>query len=235
MQETLQALLGLQDIDRHIFKVEAELRRLPVELERRKTQLERLQAGLDERRRVTTELRSQVREVENVTTQQRQRQRKLENETNKTSDAALIAAYEHEIRTLKRTVSQAEDDGLRMIEKAEQFDLEVAELERQVAEELTTFDEFRANVERETAAAETRLGELKAELDTRSSDGIDKAQLDLYRGLLATREGEAMAELEGRICQGCYVEIPKNLAVQLARGIVLIQCPSCNRILHLSH
>ena len=38
--------------------------------------------------------------------------------------------------------------------------------------------------------------------------------------------------LEGRICQGCYMQIPPNLGVQLARGASLVQCPSCDRILY---
>jgi predicted nucleic acid-binding Zn-ribbon protein len=41
-----------------------------------------------------------------------------------------------------------------------------------------------------------------------------------------------MAALDGRFCQGCYVEIPKNLLVRMARGMELVQCPSCARILY---
>jgi predicted nucleic acid-binding Zn-ribbon protein len=48
---------------------------------------------------------------------------------------------------------------------------------------------------------------------------------------LKTREGEALAELSSGICQGCFVNIPRNTVVRLARGAELVTCPSCDRIL----
>ena len=42
-----------------------------------------------------------------------------------------------------------------------------------------------------------------------------------------------MAELEARVCQGCYVSAPSNIYVRLARRTELVFCPSCGRILYL--
>ena len=58
--------------------------------------------------------------------------------------------------------------------------------------------------------------------------------LELYRRLLQIREGEPLAELIDGHCQACFVQIPKNLGVRLARGNELVQCPSCDRILFLA-
>ena len=55
-----------------------------------------------------------------------------------------------------------------------------------------------------------------------------------YEKLLDAREGQAMAELEGRICLGCYVTVPSNVYVRLARAVDLVICPSCGRILYLA-
>lgn len=236
MQDTLQALLGLQEIDRHIFRVEAELRRLPAELAARREALERRMAELAERKRAVFELRTQIKEIEDVTTQQRQRQRKLEGEAMKSkTDAAMLAAYDHEIRSLKRTIGQAEEDGLKLVESTDELELQIARLEAELAEEQKVFEEFRRNVEEETAQAEARLGELRRELAQHSAEDVAPDHLDLYRRLLSTREGEALAELQGQICQGCYVAIPKNLTVRLARGVDLVQCPSCDRILYVRY
>ena len=236
MLDTLQALLGLQEIDRQIFRVEAELRRLPAELAARREALERRTAELEEQRRAAFELRMQIKEIEDVTTQQRQRQRKLEGEAMRAkTDAALLAAYDHEIRSLKRTIGQAEEDGLQLVESVEEIEGRAAALEAELAEERRVFDEFRRNVERETAEAEVRVAELHRELEKHSAQDVPPDHLDLYRRLLSTREGEALAELQGQICQGCYVAIPKNLAVRLARGVDLVQCPSCDRILYVRY
>lgn len=233
MQDTVQALLGLQQIDRHIFGVEGELRRLPQELARRGEQIAAAERSIAERLHAANELRVRIKEIEDATVGQRQRQRKLENECNSTKiDAAMLASYQHEIRQVKRTISQAEDDALKMIEEAEVITKDADTQKAALDAERPAFEEFQANVAKEMAAAEARLAELQAERAKLSAESISPDHLDLYTRLLATREGEAMAELQDLCCQGCYTGIPKNLAVRLARGVELVQCINCSRILY---
>ena len=87
------------------------------------------------------------------------------------------------------------------------------------------------NVKREVSEAQAQRADLLQQREACSADGIEPAQLDLYRRLLEQREGEALAELADGHCQSCFVQIPKNLGVRLLRG-ELVQCPSCDRILH---
>jgi len=87
------------------------------------------------------------------------------------------------------------------------------------------------NVEKEMGVAGGRQAELLKERESATSDGVSPEALELYRRLLATREGEAMAELLDGHCQACFVQIPRNLGVRLARGN-MVQCPSCTRILY---
>ncbi len=230
---SVQALLALQEIDREIYKVGAELKRLPAELAARKGELERTSHDIEERKKSLRELQSTVREIENITTQQRQRLRKIESEAFKSKgDVALLAAYEHEIRSLKRNIGQAEEEGLLLVDQAETAAADVKRLQDKLSADSAVFEELRVNVETEVAEAERKMDKLRTALGERMQEGIPPEHLSLYRGLLATREGEALAALDGRFCQGCYVEIPKNLVVRLARGIDLIQCPSCGRILY---
>ena len=100
MQAPVRAIQGLQDIDRHIFQVENELRRLPKELEARQAELQQKADRGTEMRDAIAEVRKNIKEIDDITSQQRQRQRKLEGEAQKTSDGALIAAYQHEISSL---------------------------------------------------------------------------------------------------------------------------------------
>ena len=233
MNPVLSALLNLQEVDRDIFKVESELERLPEELAERREALEQRRQNLEAKRLEVAEIRASIKEIEHTTVGLRQRLKKLENESmSGTADAALIASYQHEMRTIKRNVSQAEDDGLKRVSRAEVLDAEIAELETQLAEAESTFEEFAANVAKETEAAEARLKALQDKRSKRSSDGIPPSALETYRGLLKTRQGEALAELGDGLCEGCFVNLPKNIVVRLARGGELVQCPSCDRILY---
>ncbi len=231
MQETLQALQGLQQIDRHIFNVQAEQRRLPAELAQRTAKLEAQAQRLEEVRASVRALRAEAKEIEDFTVGMRQRHRKLDTESNKgTADAALIASYQHEMKTLKRNISQAEEDALKKLEAAEAGERESHAYEEKLNSEKAVFSEFEANVNAELAQAQARFDELQGERSKLSAEGIEAGHLELYRRLLETREGEAMAELADGHCQACFVQIPKNLGVRLARGTELVQCPSCDRI-----
>ncbi|MCB9909402.1 MAG: hypothetical protein H6829_03940 [Planctomycetes bacterium] len=232
MQETLNALRGLQEIDRHIYRVQAQLTRLPKELEDRTAVLNRLKEAIAERQYALREFRARIKEIEDTTTGLRQRLRKLEHESNSQKvDAAMLASYQHEIRQVKRTISQAEDDGLRLVGEADQAEAGIAELVAREKEETTVFGEFQLNVATEVAEAEAELKALQSKRVEEAASQLEPSVLELYTKLLDTRHGEALAELNDRICQGCYVEIPRNLAIRLARSNELVQCPNCQRIL----
>ena len=143
----------------------------------------------------------------------------------------LVAAYSHEMRNIKRNISQAEDAGIKRL-GAELLDTEIEEMSGRLGEEQAAFEGFKQNIAAETEAATRKLEELQAGRAERSSEGISPADLDVYKGALRTRQGEALAELRDGLCEGCFVNLPKNIVVRLARGMELVQCPSCDRILY---
>jgi predicted nucleic acid-binding Zn-ribbon protein len=233
MHSALQALLSLQEIDRDIYRVRQELRRLPAERDVRREALEKRTQSLETLTGEIRTMRVRVKEIEDHATVQRQRQRKVEGEAQSSrQDMALLAAFEHEIRTIKRDVSKSEEEALELLEVIEANEAD-RETRRQVLDAARAeFEEYSANVDAEIAAAEARLAELRARREARLSGALKREEVALYSRLLEARDGEAMAMLEGRICQGCYMQIPQNLSVQLARGASLVQCPSCDRILY---
>jgi predicted nucleic acid-binding Zn-ribbon protein len=232
MQPTLQALLGLQQIDRQLYSVESELERLPAELAKREEVLAGLGRRAEQLAAQVEELRRDAKEVEDYTVGMRQRQKKLETESTKQKiDAAMLASYEHEIRSLKRGISEAEDEAIRKMSAGETLDNERQETEKRLEAEQTVFEELRANVEKEVGEADGRRNELLVEREAASSDDVSPEALELYRRLLSTREGEALAELADGHCQTCFVQIPRNLGVRLVRGEI-VQCPTCTRILY---
>jgi predicted nucleic acid-binding Zn-ribbon protein len=213
--------------------VKDELRRLPEELERRQGQLDKEREQLKELQRAHHELRTRVKEIEDMTTMQRQRMRKLESEAaGSRADTALIVAYQHQIRTLKRDIGTAEEEGLELVEQADELKKRVAEQTAQVARGEQELALFAANVDSETRAAEERRASLEQMRQSRMGP-MSAEVLAEYEKLLDAREGRAIAAIEGRICQGCCVTVPNNIYVRLARGVELVTCPSCGRILYL--
>ena len=191
-------------------------------------------AKRDEAKARAADLSTRIKEIEDMTTIQRQRQRKVEGEAaSSRSDVALQAAFQHQARTLKRDISIAEEEGLEMVEQADGLKTQIDAYAAEVESAEATYVELAANVEKEMKVAQAKLDKLLAERAKRMSNDVDRDSLQLYDRLLQAREGVALAELEGRICQACYMEVPSNLYVTVARGTKLAQCPSCDRIFYI--
>ncbi len=235
MQQVLRALLDLQEVDQDLHRVQAELKRLPAELARRRTELDRLAAQVAEKRQQAKTVRVRVKELEDQATMARQRQRKTENELSQSrADVQLLAFYDHQIKTLKKEVGAAEDEALRLLEEVERHEAQAAELQARVDAEEKLFAELSAGIQREIAAAEATRARLAAERQKRVSSSVPPEALSDYDRLLQARGGQALAQLDGRQCQACYMEVPTNLALRVSRGTELVRCPSCDRIFYLA-
>jgi predicted nucleic acid-binding Zn-ribbon protein len=231
MKAVLRTLRDLQEIDEDLFRVKRELERLPAERDKRREAIDAKRQRLGEIENDLLKLKMQVKEIEDHTKANRQRILKLERESGNTSDQALIAAYSHEIRSLRRDIAEVDDEGLKLIERIDALDAEKTALAEEIRADEELFAEFNANVEAELAAANSKHDELEAKRNERLGAGLPPDVQNTYEKLLEAREGMALAALEGRVCQGCFMEVPANLAVRLQRGRDLVQCSNCQRIL----
>ncbi len=233
MHETLRLLRGLQELDQDLSRVKEELRRLPAELARRRERIDVGRSRLAETDKKIFETNTRIKEIEDMTTTSRQRLRKLEREVGATADQALIVAFQHEMRTLRRDISEAEEEGLALVDEVDGHGKEKDELQSAIGEQEQEFEEYAANIQKEIQEAETRRQDLDDERKRRMTGPVAPEILTQYEKLLGAREGQAMALLDGRVCQGCYVSVPSNVYVRLARGTEIVPCPSCRRILYL--
>ena len=235
LSQTLKILRSLQELDRDLFRLQDELRRFPQEVARRREKVRQESERLAEVEGRLTGARVRLKEIEDLTSSQRQRMRKLEHEAGESrADAALLVAFQHEIRTLKRDIGEAEEEGLGLLSEIERLTQERGTLQAAVAELEKEFDLYAGNVDKESKETMDRAQALERERQQRGSQQLPPDVLSQYEKLLASREGQAMALLDNRVCQGCYVSVPNNIYVRLARATELVPCPSCGRILFLA-
>jgi hypothetical protein len=234
LRQTLKILRSLQELDRDIYRLQDQLRRFPQEVLRKREKLRQESERLAEIEKQLTAAKVRLKEIEDLTTGQRQRVRKLEHEASEArADAALLVAFQHEIRSLKRDIGEAEEEGLTLLTEIERLTQERGAQQAAVAELEKEFATYSSNIDRETRETMDRAQSMERERARRGSAQLAPDILGQYEKLLASREGQAMAELDGRVCQGCYVSVPNNIYVRLARYAELVPCPSCGRILYL--
>jgi uncharacterized protein len=132
---------------------------------------------------------------------------------------------------------------------------QVTELEDQVLQKITQFDELN----NEIAAVQATLAELEQNTEQRRSEKqgeIDKVQhtidvdnlrrqvitkelpanvIKRYDSLRAQRRGQAVAVARDGYCLGCNMQLPPQLYNNLFKCEELLTCPHCQRMLILKH
>lgn len=140
---------------------------------------------------------------------------------------------QQDIDSLKRRRSQLDDEALAAMEALEEAQqalrrarAELEELERRHGAEQEELRARKRALEREIEESQARRGEQVSE--------VDEVLLRLYDRIAATRQGRAVAKVEGGACQGCRISLPTNLIQRARTGNDTVQCSSCERILYVS-
>lgn len=93
---------------------------------------------------------------------------------------------------------------------------ELAQTEKRIADKRVILESELARVNAQLAEAEKNLtGDFKRE----------------YSRLVAAKGEDAMAELEGKCCSGCYQSLTPQLLDKLLQGQPVL-CPSCGRLIY---
>jgi hypothetical protein len=61
---------------------------------------------------------------------------------------------------------------------------------------------------------------------------IEARLFKLYDTLREKRRGVGVFNVKNETCQGCFLNIPPQMYIEVQKNSALIQCPNCNRILY---
>ena len=139
---------------------------------------------------------------------------------------------QHELTSLERRIATLEDEELEVMEKLEEEQRRLDELDALVAET----DERRAAL---AVVRDEKLATIDAELARVESErgpaveGLPADLLALYEKLRTQKAGIGAAELRQRRCTGCQLAIdPSEIAkIRAAAADEVVRCEECQRIL----
>jgi len=142
-----------------------------------------------------------------------------------------LASLEQEIEYLKRRQSEVEDKTLETMAEVEEkqsgLKLEAECLQSREQEWEAIQEDLRQQAQELSARLTSLQGERTETLLT-----VSEEDLTVYEDLRRLKGGQAVALLEGGICQGCRVALPTSLVQKVRRGQDLVTCGSCGRILY---
>jgi hypothetical protein len=221
----LQAKDGVvQEIERRLAEVGAEVGILDQALARTREALESARRGAVEAARRRDELETKI---ESYRVLQDRRRLRLEHVRNPKEASTLMA----ELDLARSVMVKEEGDWVRSADA-------VAELERKVEEEAQRVAEFEAG----QAPARSALDERRAALQERhaaaaadreaTAERMERGLRTRYERLRRARSADVVVPLLNGGCGACHTAVPMNRRSQIRNGAVVDSCEACGAILY---
>jgi len=224
-------LLEIQERDREIAALEAELARLPDERRLRESQLAAAAAKLE---RAKTRLREIEVEKKNLHVEIAAKQSSIErykNQQLQTRKNEEYTALAHEISAAQKSISGFEDRELALMEEAETLAPEIAAAEAAHKDEQDKIGRAMAAIAAREPNLRSRIAEVAA-LRTKAVEGFDEDLLEAYQRLFKSKGGSAVVAIEHEVCTGCHMKVTTQTAVAARSGKSFVNCPNCGRLLY---
>ncbi|MFZ9283965.1 MAG: zinc ribbon domain-containing protein [Candidatus Nanopelagicales bacterium] len=143
-----------------------------------------------------------------------------------------LVNMQHELETLKRRQATLEDEELEIMSQVEAA-------EKLVAEQGEIVNTLKDTLAKVTAVADSLLNEINLEKVELQQQAVQlKSQLDvellkLYDKIRSDHGGIGAAELSGKTCGGCRIEISATdlATIQSSAEDEVVRCDECRRIL----
>jgi uncharacterized protein len=233
MLETIEKLLVLQDRDRKIHRVQAELAHISPERESLKAKAASTQTQLDaakirgrqiesERKRLEIEVESKKTQIEKYANQQLQ--------TRKNEEYRALA---QEIEHCKAEITKIEDKEIELMEQAEAAQKEVVramadanEAKKEVESQVTQLNQREENLKKELAEFQAGRAELAA--------AVDEVARNRYERLMKSKGDNVVVGVAHGVCGGCHMKLPAQVLLDCRSQKDIVPCGNCGRILYYS-
>ncbi len=231
MLHDLEQLLVLQDRDRKIRTMRAELAAAPAERKQLETRLKKAGAHLEKVKKEARELELERKRLEVEAQSKRDSIARFKVQQFQTKKNDEFQALSNEIVRFSNEVEKIEDRELELMEKAEAMTGQITEAEtaanlaqQQVRIQIADLEQKVKSIEEQLASLE---GE-RAEIAKTISEDI----LDRYERLFKSKGDSAVVALRHEVCMGCHMKITTQTAVRVKGGNELVSCEQCGRILY---
>lgn len=226
----LSRLIDVQEIDKVIREVTQGLERLPEELKAGEAALEELKAAHVVRLQELEDLKAQRRNTEMEMAEMEEgiktsRQRLMEIKSNIEYKAML-----KEIAFKEDQRDQRETRILEFMDLMETQSRLIADQNRQMEEQDAVLAQQRQEVTAQMAVLHKEMAGLE-EKRKKLRKGVPATLLKRYEFIRQRRNGTAIAPVHEGVCLGCHMNILPQQFIDLQKGLEILQCPHCQRIL----
>lgn len=233
MLEIIEKLLILQDRDRRILRVSAELAQVGPERESLRAKAAGAQHSLEaakarikqietERKQRDLEIEAQKSQIEKYLNQQLQ--------TRKNEEYKALA---NEIETAKGEIFKIEDAQIALMEQAEAAQKELAHATAAAAGAKQLLDDQTGQLNQRETKLKKELAELQGGRAALAG-AVDDSTRARYERLFKFKGENVVVGIEHSACGGCHMKLPAQIVANCRAQAEAVACPNCGRILYFT-
>jgi uncharacterized protein len=227
----LKTVIELQDVDRRVSELDAQIGTLPAEVAALETQLHDFLQTLDERKQRLAQNQKERRGMEGEIKEIQARISKHRDQLYEVKTNEQYRAMLHEIEGEESNIRKIEDKILEKMMEADDLESHIREAESRLADEKARVGKetarLRALRQQDMEEREKHLGR-RRELAGALSDEL----LQIYERVRGGRGGVAVAAVREGFCTACHVALRPQLYNEVRSNETLVTCESCARILY---
>jgi predicted nucleic acid-binding Zn-ribbon protein len=227
----LSRLIDVQEIDKVIQEVTQELTKLPEELKAGEATLEELKAAHAARLQELEDLKAQRRDTE---TEMADMEESIKNSRQRLMEIKSNIEYKAMLKEIAFKEDQRDQRETRLLQFMELMETQ----NRLIAEQLQQMEELEATLiqQRQEVAVEVKklqqeMGELE-ERRKKVRKTVPAPLMKRYEFIRQRRNSSAICPVHEGVCLGCHMNILPQQFIDLQKGLEILQCPHCQRILY---
>jgi len=234
LNEQLKRLMELQKIDTEILVLRDIINAFPKKITEAESPLNETQLAFNMISQKLDGLERKKRDKERLLEDTGEKIKKLKSRTADIKTNKEYQALLSEIESVEKERFSLEDEILVIMEEMESASKQTKKEEAKYKINKEKIDVLKKDIEQKKLVAEKELEGLK---ETRSeiAGTIDKESYDQYKSLLDIYNVYVVVEAKGEICQGCNMNIPPQLFVELKKNEDIVHCPQCRRIIYFKN
>ena len=231
MREKIEKLLILQDRDRKIRRLKAQLAEIEPERRLLKTKTAGAQAALEAAKTKVKEFESKRKDLELEVEAKKEQISRYANQQFQTRKNEEYRALAHEIQLCKEAIFKTEDEEIALMEQTEAGQKEVIRCTQVAAEAKKNMDDQVAQLGAREQNLKNELAELEANRQELAS-AVDDSARARYERLVKNKGENVVVGVQHGVCGGCHMKIQPQLLVMCQAQQELVTCSNCGRILY---
>ena len=229
----IEQLVVLQKVDDEIVLLQDELDKAPLQiadLEKRRKEVEdgaavirdKLKYLTDQQKRLETEI-----ETDSV------RLKKSKSKMMMVGNTKEYHAMMREMDNLEKQNRGREEEKITVAEELARQNLELKSIDERTGELDKELEAARQSLDARLAVAKARLAELDAQR-SEAGQAVPKPILQRYEFIRSRLKNPVIVPCDAGICTGCHISIPPQSFIELQKGIQILSCPNCQRLIYWS-